>query len=226
MVDTGRGNILMRRGEFAQAAEVLQGSLELCRRSEVLTMYPIVAAWLGHSLCGVGRIDEALAVMTDAVNRETYKFGGKYTWIHLRLGLAEACRLAGQLERAASEADLAYRIADESGEVVHRAYATLEKGRIALARGDAAGALRSADSAYDIARQRGLQPLMADCQWLKARAHDALGQAEGGREAFGEANRILVAIGLDGKVFAAPDDRAFGAPKANGSSERSARSGQ
>jgi class 3 adenylate cyclase/tetratricopeptide (TPR) repeat protein len=221
MVDTGRGNILMRRGEFTQAAEVLRGSLDLCRRSEVLTMYPIVAAWLGHSLCGIGRIDEALAVMTDAVKRETYKFGGKYTWIHLRLGLAEACRLAGQLARAASEAELAYRIADECGEVVHRAYATLEQGRIALARGDAGGALRNAVSAFDTARQRGLQPLMADCQWLKARAHDALGQAEGGREAFGEANRILIAIGLDDRIFGAPDDRSFTTP-----GERSARSGR
>lgn len=221
MVDTGRGNILMRRGDFARAAEVLRESLDLCRRTEVLTMYPIVAAWLGHSLCGIGRIDEALAVMTDAVDRETYKFGGKYTWIHLRLGLAEACRLAGQLERAASEAELAYRIADECGEVVHRAYATLEKGRIALARGDARGALGSADSAFDIARQRGLQPLMADCQWLKARAHDALGQAEGGRMALSEANRILVAIGLDGRMFAKPDDRPFTPP-----SGRSTRTGR
>ena len=221
MVDTGRGNVLMRRGEFAKAAEVLRESLDLCRRAEVLTMYPIVAAWLGHALCGSGHVDEALAVMTDAVERETYKFGGKYTWIHLRLGLAEACRLAGQLEKAASQAELAWRIADESGEVVHRAYAIVEKARIALACGDANGALRDATAAFDTARERGLQPLMADCQWLRARAHDALGEADGGREAFGEARRILFAIGLDDRVFAALDDRTFAA-----STERSARIGR
>lgn len=211
MVDTGRGNLLMRRGRFAEAVEVLRGSLELCRHAEVLTMYPIVAAWLGHALCGVGRIDEALAVMGDAVQRETYKFGGKYTWIHLRLGLAEASRLAGQFEKATSEAELAWRIADESGEVVHRAYAVLEKGRISLARGDADGALRSAASAFETARERGLQPLMADCQLLKARAHAALGQAEGGRLAFGEARRILLAIGLDDMASAAADGPAAAA---------------
>jgi class 3 adenylate cyclase/tetratricopeptide (TPR) repeat protein len=221
MVDTGRGNVLMRRGEFARAAEVLRETLDLCQRAEVLTMYPIVAAWLGHALCGSGHIDEALAVMTDAVKRETYKFGGKYTWIHLRLGLAEAYRLAGQLETAASEAELAWRIADESGEVVHCAYAIVEKARIALARGDAKRALHDATAAFDTARERGLQPLMADCQWLRARAHDALGEADGGREAFGEARRLLVAIGLDDRVFAAPDDRTFAA-----STGRSARNGR
>jgi tetratricopeptide (TPR) repeat protein len=213
--------VLMRRGEFAPAAEVLRESLDLCRRAEVLTMYPIVAAWLGHALCGSGQIDEALAVMTDAVERETYKFGGKYTWIHLRLGLAEACRLAGQLEKAASQAELAWRIADESGEVVHRAYAIVEKARIALARGDANSALRDATAAFETARERDLQPLMADCQWLRARAHDALGEADGGREAIGEARRILVAIGLDDRVFAAADDRTFAA-----STERLARIGR
>src|SRR5262249_16740357 len=75
MVDTGQGNLLMRRGEFAAAVEVLGSTLDLCRRAEVLTMLPIVAAWLGHALCGAGRVDEALAVTTDAVQRETYKFG-------------------------------------------------------------------------------------------------------------------------------------------------------
>ena len=56
-------------------------------------MNPIVSSWLGHSLCGAGRVNDALPVLVDAVERETYKFGGKYTWIHLRLALAEAYRL-------------------------------------------------------------------------------------------------------------------------------------
>jgi tetratricopeptide (TPR) repeat protein len=204
MVDTGRGNLLMRQGEFGRAAKILRGTLELCRRAEVLTMYPIVAAWLGHALCGDNRVDEALVVMTDAVERETYKFGGKYTWIHLRLGLAEACRLAGQLERAASEAELAYRIADDCGEVVHRAYATVEQGRVALARGDALGALRRAASAIDIARPRGLRPLVADCLWLRGQAHELLGQSQAACPAFSEAREICAALGLDDRVFIAP----------------------
>ena len=204
MVDTGRGNLLMRRGEFSRAVEVLEGALELCRRAEVLAMYPIVAAWLGHALCGAGRVAEALAVMVDAVERETYRFGGKYTWIHLRLGLAEGYRLAGQLDQAAGEAELAHRISEECGEVVHGAYALLEKGRIALARGDAVAALDAATSALETAAERGLRPFMAECQWMQGCAHEVLGRsAEAGR-AFGEARTICDAIGLDGRVFDAP----------------------
>jgi class 3 adenylate cyclase/tetratricopeptide (TPR) repeat protein len=201
MVDTGRGNLLMRRGEFPHAAKVLGATLELCRRAEVLTMYPIVAAWLGHALCGASRVEEALAVMTDAVKRETFKFGGKYTWIHLRLALAEACRLAGQLERAASEAELAYRIADECGEVVHRAYAIFELGRIALVRGDAEGAMRRAESAIEVACSRGLRPFSAECQWLKGQAHEALGQVQAAVLAFDEARHVCAALGLDDRLF-------------------------
>jgi len=208
MVDTGRGNLLMRRGEFRRAAKVLRATLDLCRRAEMLTMFPIVAAWLGHALCGAGRVEEALAVITDAIERETYKFGGKYTWVHLRLGLAEACRLAGQLEKAASEAELAYRIADGCGEIVHRAYALVEQGRIALARGDADGALRRAASAIDTARPRGLQPLVAECLWLSGQAHELLGQSEAAHAALGGARDICASLGLDDRVFLVPTSQA------------------
>jgi len=200
MVDTGRGNLLMRRGEFARAVDVLRGTLDLCRQAEVLTMYPIVAAWLGHALCGAGRIEEALAVMVDAVERETYRFGGKYTWIHLRLGLAEGYRLAGQLDRAAGEAALAHRIASECGEVVHEAYALLEKCRIALLRGDAEEALSGAGSALATAAERGLQPFMAECQWVQGRAFEMLGRSGAAGQSFGQAKAIWTIIGLDDRL--------------------------
>jgi class 3 adenylate cyclase/tetratricopeptide (TPR) repeat protein len=202
MVDTGRGNLLMRRGAFNEAVEVLGATLDLCRRAEVLTMLPIVAAWLGHALCGAGRVDEALAVTTDAVDRETYKFGGKYTWIHLRLGLAEASRLGGRLEHAAAEAELAERIAKQCGEVVHMAYAGLERGRVSLARGDAELALQQAEEALQTASERGLPQLRADCFWLAGHAHARRGESAISSQAFARAREICTGLNLDDRVFA------------------------
>jgi tetratricopeptide (TPR) repeat protein len=204
LVDTGRGYLLMRRGAFARAAEVLRGALDLCRRAEVLTVDALVVAWLGRALCGVGRVEEALALMVDAVDREIYKYGGKYNWVYLRLALAEGYRLAGQLDKAASEAELAHRIAIDCGEIVHQAYALLEKGRIALARGDAESALGAATSALSIASERGLQPFVAECQWVQGRAHEALGRSDAAGRAFGDARAIWTIIGLDDGVFEAP----------------------
>jgi len=202
MVDTGRGNFLMRRGEFARASEILSGALELSRRGEVLTMYPIIAAWLGHALCGAGRLTEALAVLTDAVERETYKFGGKYTWIHLRLALAEACRLTGEFEKAASEVELARRIAEDCGEVVHCAYATLEQGRVALARNEPDAALHHAEAAVSIGRTRGLRPFTAECLDVIAQAQAALLQTGASTAALADARAVRASMGLD--EFGAP----------------------
>jgi tetratricopeptide (TPR) repeat protein len=199
MLDTGRGNLLMRRGDFGPAVDVFGPTVDLCQRAEVLTMLPMVSGWFGRALCGAGRVREALQVLTDAVDRQTYKFGGKYTWIHLRLALAEAYRLDGQLERAASEAELARRIADECGEIVHHSYAMLELGRIALDRRDPSLALLNAEAALCEARPRGLRPFVAECLCVKAMAYDALHEASAQAAATVEARRLISQLGLDAR---------------------------
>jgi hypothetical protein len=164
-------------------------------------MTPIVSAWLGHALCGAARANDALPLLVDAVERETYKFGGKYTWIHLRLALAEAYRLTGQTAHAASEAEIARRIADDCGEVVHRAYAILEQGRIAMVRGEADAALRHANDALGEARLRSLRPFIAECLYLKAKAHEIRSESDAAGSALGEARGILSKLGLDERLF-------------------------
>lgn len=162
-------------------------------------MLPMVSGWFGHALCGAGRVSEALRVLTDAVDRQTYKFGGKYTWIHLRLALAEACRLDGQLERAASEAELARHIAEECGEIVHRSYAVLELGRIALGRRDPSLALSNAEEALREARPRGLRPFVAECLCVKVKAYEGLREAGAQEAATEEARRLISQLGLDAR---------------------------
>ena len=201
MIETGRGNVLMRLGHFGRAVDILGVALDLCRKGEVLTMTPIVSAWLGHALCGAARANDALPLLVDAVERETYKFGGKYTWIHLRLALAEAYRLTGQTAHAASEAEIARRIADDCGEVVHRSYAILEQGRIAMVRGEADAALRHANDALGEARLRSLRPFIAECLYLKAKAHEIRSESDAAGSALGEARGILSKLGLDERLF-------------------------
>jgi tetratricopeptide (TPR) repeat protein len=201
MIETGRGNVLMRLGHFGRAVDILGVALDLCRKGEVLTMTPIVSAWLGHALCGAARANDALPLLVDAVERETYKFGGKYTWIHLRLALAEAYRLTGQTAHAATEAEIARRIADDCGEVVHRSYAILEQGRIAMVRGEADAALRHANDALGEARLRSLRPFVAECLYLKAKAHEIRSESDAAGSALGEARGILSKLGLDERLF-------------------------
>jgi class 3 adenylate cyclase/tetratricopeptide (TPR) repeat protein len=197
LVDTARGILALHRGEHASAVEILRPTLSLSERGEVLTMYPMVAACLGRALCHVGRVEEALTILNDAVQRETYRFGGKYTWIHLRLALAQACRLSSLLARADSEAKVARQIAGECGEVAHQAYGTLEEGRIALARHDGELALSRAQAALDVARSLGLRPFAAECLDAAADAQAALRRPQDAAALRAEARALRAAIGLD-----------------------------
>jgi class 3 adenylate cyclase/tetratricopeptide (TPR) repeat protein len=198
MVDTGRGILAMHRGEHASAVEILRPTLSLSQRGEVLTMYPMVAACLGRALCSIGRVEEALSVLNDAVRRETYRFGGKYTWIHLRLALAQACRLSFLLARADNEVQLARQIAEECGEVVHQAYGALEEGHIALARHDGELALARAQAALEVARPLGLRPFVAECLGLAAEAQTELRRLQDAAASRAEARALRAAMGLDG----------------------------
>jgi len=90
LLQWSRGLYQFRRGEFDSAASILAETLELSRTAEVLTMHAMVAALLGQALIATGRAADAFEVLSDAVGRETYRFGGKYVWTHLYLAYADA----------------------------------------------------------------------------------------------------------------------------------------
>src|SRR5258707_8863662 len=97
-------------------------TLELSRTAEGLTMYAMVAALLGQALIATGRAADAFEVLRDAVDRETYRFGGKYIWIHLYLAYADARYQQGDPEAGHAELRHALHLAESCGEIVHYAY--------------------------------------------------------------------------------------------------------
>jgi tetratricopeptide (TPR) repeat protein len=173
IIQMGLGLYHLRVGDCAAAVPILQDALGFSRAAEVLTLYPIVVAWLGLALLGAERTSEAVAVLTDAVERETYRGGGKYTWIHLRLALAEAKYRAGQRAAAYEELGHATRLAQACQEVVHHAYAKKLEGDFCLSDGDVSGAREAYERALATAEPRGLRPLAAHC---KARLAGCAGQ--------------------------------------------------
>ncbi|MBV8616249.1 MAG: AAA family ATPase, partial [Acetobacteraceae bacterium] len=169
LIQMGLGLYHLRVGDFDAAVPILQEALGVSRAAEVLTLYPINAAWLGLALLGAERTSEAVAVLGDAVERETYRGGGRYTWIHLRLALAEAKFRAGQRAAAYEELEHATGLARTCREVVHHAYAKKLEGDFRLSDDDMAGARAAYELALATAEPRGLRPLAAHAKACLAR---------------------------------------------------------
>src|SRR6266849_4860016 len=122
LLQWSRGLYQFRRGEFDSAASILAETLELSRTAEVLTMHAMVAALLGQALIATGRAADAFEVLSDAVGRETYRFGGKYVWTHLYLAYADARYQQGETGAGHGELRHALNLAESCGEIVHYAY--------------------------------------------------------------------------------------------------------
>jgi class 3 adenylate cyclase/tetratricopeptide (TPR) repeat protein len=169
LLQWSRGLYEFRRGEFGSAASILAETLELSRTAEVLTMYAMVAALLGQALIATGRTADAFKMLSDAVDRETYRFGGKYVWIHLYQAYAEARYQWGDPEAGHAELRHALHLAESCGEVVHYAYGLKLLGDFRVTEAEPAGALEAYGRALAIAEPRGVRPLAAHCKWGMAR---------------------------------------------------------
>ena len=120
---------------------------------------PAVGAARGFALALVGRTDEAVAALTGAVkDAERDGIAANHA---LRLAwLAEAWRLAGDLERALDTARRALETARRYGERGHEAWALSVLAAAAADRGDP-DAASVADEARKLATQLGMRPLLA-----------------------------------------------------------------
>jgi class 3 adenylate cyclase/tetratricopeptide (TPR) repeat protein len=181
LIRLGLGLYHIRSGVFAEAASMLRNALGLCRSAEILTMYPIAAAWLGQALMGAKREADALDVVRDAVDRETYRFGGRYSWIHLFLAHAEALYANGQRASGYDELRRALNLAESCQEIVHYAYGLKLHGDFLLTDRRLERARDAYGQAMAIAEPRGVRPLAAHCKL--GLAHCAA--AQGNRQAAG-----------------------------------------
>ena len=192
LLQWSRGLYQFRRGEFDSAASILAETLELSRTAEVLTMHAMVAALLGQALIATGRTADAFDVLRDAVDRETYRFGGKYVWTHLYLAYADARYQQGETGAGHGELRHALHLAESCGEIVHYAYGLKLLGDFRATEAEPGGARDAYGRALAIAEPRGVRPLAAHCKWgiarcarLSANPEEAIRWANLAREDFG-----------------------------------------
>ena len=170
MADNASGSVLLHKGEAALAMEVFSRSLALCRENDLHTMYPAVAADLGMAMTRCGDVPGAIALLEDALRRETYRQGGRYTEFFLLNSLCVAMLAAGRHADGRSAAHRAEALCRSTEEAGHLAISLMRVADFSVAAGDEPRDVVETlyREAILQARSCGMRPLEADC-------HRALG---------------------------------------------------
>ena len=161
----GAGLVALRQGKLSRAASVLERVVNPCQDDRP-AWFPLLAAALGATYTGAGRIDDArvllrqaleLAVATEIVVNQAV----------CSVGLADAELQAGHLDEADALADRALSLARAHGERGSEAYALHVLGEI-FARRVPIQRVQAEDhyvQSLALAETLGMQPLQAHCRY-------------------------------------------------------------
>jgi tetratricopeptide (TPR) repeat protein len=160
----GAATIRILKGEFPEALPGLERGLGLCQSSNLLLMYPRVAAALGFVYAQSGRLPEAVPLLERAVEQATSL---RLTNMHATFltWLAETCLMSGRMEDSVRLTDLALERSRQQKEQGHEAHALRLLGELA-ARGEPPDIAKSEDCyrrALLLAGELGMRPLLARC---------------------------------------------------------------
>jgi predicted ATPase len=162
MIETVRGRYQLAHNQPHVALEIFERAAQRCRDDEVYTMVPAVVAGLGTALARLGRADEALRVVNDALNRKTYERAGNPALYYLLMARGEAEGSAGRVADGIATIRRAEELAASNHERAHLAQARyLLAGLLGRQNpGEAAAVYRAALAG---ARQCEMRPLEAAC---------------------------------------------------------------
>ncbi|HEY7491903.1 MAG TPA: adenylate cyclase, partial [Candidatus Tectomicrobia bacterium] len=160
----GVGLLSLRQGDLPRALPRLERAMGLCQDTDLLSIFPRIAASLGAAYTLAGRVTEVVPLLTQAMEQAiaTEIVADQAL---CRLSLGEAQLLAGRQEEAQALAERALTLAREHGERRHQAYAMRLLGDIAARREilEAEQAAAHYQQALALAGELGMRPLLAHC---------------------------------------------------------------
>jgi len=158
------GLVYLLHGKIDPAIKHLEQALDLCREVDVLSAFSFIAASLGHAHMLLGRPDDILPILEEAIKPQKVKFSAVPS-IYPLTALAEVYRSKGQIERAILNAEEALSISRRKGEHGFGAWALYYMAKIQS--GETPEQMQQAIQLYgkaiERARDLGMRPLLAHC---------------------------------------------------------------
>jgi tetratricopeptide (TPR) repeat protein len=187
-----RGRVALGKGDAGSAIPPLERSVALCRQGGYPSNFPVAAAWLGSAYLLAGRADDALAILSEAVQ------GALPTHTSCCLGLAEAYLDVGRVEEASELAEQSVATAQRIGERGTCAWGLRLLGNIAAwpERGDAVMAERHYREALALADGLGMRPLGAHCHLGLGKLYRHAGRKHEAHEHLATAKTLYAEMGM------------------------------
>lgn len=157
VTDFVQGELWVARGLPGKAAALLEGTLALCRSSDIPTMYPPSLAIHCFGLARSGRAAAAFGMLSEAYEQKLYRAGGRYNEYYFPRVLA-VCQLElGDARKALPYARLARAAAEGSEQHGHVVDAMHLEGECLAALGQREEALACLRDALDRADACGME---------------------------------------------------------------------
>ena len=188
------GLVQLRRGNLLPATRILERGHDLCRASQFFVGTSALAATLGAAYAVATRTDEALSLVTGAV--EAFRRHQN----HNRPGLILLC--AGTTYLAAEQIDEARSHAEEALALSHRLGARASEAHALCLAGDVAttGPAEDAEGYYRaamaLAEELGMRPLVAHCHLGLGRLYRRTGDRTRAQEHRTAAATMYDAMGM------------------------------
>ena len=195
MIETVRGRYHLARDEPIVATQIFEDAERKCRDDEIHTMVPAVIAGLGTALARSGRPGDAVGILKDALDRQTYLRAGNPAKYFLLVALGEAQGIVGDVDEALETIGQAEQLARRNDEMAHAAQACYLLGTI-QARRDPMAAERAYLLARACAERLEMRPLEADCWWGLAELERRLGRPDA-HLTLDRARALFVQLGLN-----------------------------
>jgi class 3 adenylate cyclase/tetratricopeptide (TPR) repeat protein len=160
----GVGLLALRQGDLPRALAWLERALGICQDAGILLFFPLVAAALGAAYTLVGRVADAVPLLTQAMAQTPAQEMVGYQ-VLCGFSLGEAHLLAGHVEEAQTLAEGALSLARAHQECGNQAHALHLLGEIA-ARREPPESEQARDhyrQALALAEALGMRPLLAHC---------------------------------------------------------------
>ena len=173
---------VLRQGDLSRALPWLERAMRICQDMNLRSQFLVVATALGQAYTLAGRVADAVALLTQALDQSTATERVDMQ-VLCRFALGEAHLLAGRLEDAHTLAEQALTLIRTHKERGNEAYALRLLGAVAVRREPLESEQSEAHyrQALALAEELGMRPLQAHCHRSLGRLYAATGQREQAR---------------------------------------------